>query len=431
MRKRLLWRRSATALGIYGSTALGILGSIILLRILGPTSAGRFSLAVGTAAFFQLLLELTGDEALVKYGFHYAAQEDWGRFHRLVRLTFTLEGAASLAATLIIVLLAPFADSLFNTTGMLVPMLLAAALPPLQALESMGAAVLILRSRYDIRGALLTLSTGLRLIAIVIAAPHGVSATVAAIVVAQLLTSICVVAVGFVAVRRFPRVSPSALGGDRSPVLRFVLQSSIGTTISSLRGWIAPLSLGIVQNPTQVGFFRAAQAPQQGFAALSSPVRLILLTEQTRDWEQGKTAEVMAGVRNYVRGATALVLVALVPGELLMGWMVRVFLGEQYMPAVPAARLILIAAAIQVVFGWSKSLPVSIGQPGLRTWAYSIELAVMLPLILVFGSLWGATGAAGAVVASSVAYAIAWAVMLSRLRRDGPGRLTPTGVGAP
>ena len=78
MRKRLLWRRSATALGIYGSTALGILGSIVVLRILGPTSAGRFSLAIGTAAFFQLLLELTGDEALVKYGFRYAEQEDWG-----------------------------------------------------------------------------------------------------------------------------------------------------------------------------------------------------------------------------------------------------------------------------------------------------------------------------------------------------------------
>jgi O-antigen/teichoic acid export membrane protein len=431
MRKRLLWRRSATALGIYGSTALGILGSIVVLRILGPTSAGRFSLAVGTAAFFQLLLELTGDEALVKYGFRYAAQEDWGRFHRLVRLTFGLEGAASLVASLLILALAPFADGLFNTTGMLVPMLLAAALPPLQALESMGAAMLILRSRYDIRGALLTLATGLRLIAIVIAAPHGVSATVGAIVVAQLLTSTCVVAVGLVAVRRFPRVSPSELGGDRAPVLRFVLQSSIGTTVSSLRGWIAPLSLGIVQNPTQVGYFRAAQAPQQGFAALSSPVRLILLTEQTRDWEQGRTAEVMAGVRSYVRGATALVLIALVPGELLMGRLVRLFLGDQYVPAVPAARLILVAAAIQVVFGWSKSLPVSIGRPGLRTVAYGVELAVMLPLILVFGSLWGATGAAGAVVASSVAYAIAWTVMLSRLRRGGLGRLAPTEAGAP
>jgi O-antigen/teichoic acid export membrane protein len=420
MRKRLLWRRSATALGIYGSTALGILGSIVVLRILGPSNAGRFSLAIGTAAFFQLLLELTGDEALVKYGFRYVAQEDWGRFHRLVRLTFGLEAAAALVATLIVVLLAPFADSLFNTTGMLEPMLLAACLPLLQAAESMGAATLILRSRYDIRGALLTLATGLRLVAIVIAAPHGVNATVAAIVVAQLLTSICVVAIGINALRRFPRVAAGALGDDRSPVLRFVLQSSIGTGLVSLRGWLAPLALGVVQNPTEVGYFRAAQAPQQGFAALSSPVRLILLTEQTRDWEQGRPEVVWQGVRRYLRGAAALMLVALVPLELAMGWLIRFFLGNQYSPAIPAARIILVAAAIQVVFGWSKSFPVSIGRPGLRIVASGIEAAVMLPLIVVFGSLWGATGAAGAVVASSVAYAAAWIVILIRLQR---GRL--------
>ena len=419
MRKRLLWRRSATALGIYGSTALGILGSIVVLRILGPTSAGRFSLAIGTAAFFQLLLELTGDEALVKYGFRYAEQEDWGRFHRLLRVTFGLEAAAALAATLIVVLLAPFADSIFNTTGMLEPMLIAACLPLLQAAESMGAAMLILRSRYDIRGALLTLATGLRLIAIVIAAPHGVNATVFAIVVAQLLTSVCVVAIGINAVRRFPRVAPSGLGDDRSPVMRFVLQSSIGTGLVSLRGWLAPLALGVVTNPTEVGYFRAAQAPQQGFAALSSPVRLILLTEQTRDWERGRTEVVWEGVRRYLRGATALMLVALVPLELAMGWLVRFFLGDQYAPAIPAARIILVAAAIQVVFGWSKSFPVSIGRPGLRIVASGIEAAVMLPLILVFGSLWGATGAAAAVVVSSVAFAITWVVILIRLQR-GP-----------
>ena len=284
----------------------------------------------------------------------------------------------------------------------------------------MGAAMLILRSRYDIRGALLTLATGLRLIAIVIAAPHGVNATVFGIVVAQLVTSICVVAIGINAVRRFPRVTASGLGDDRSPGDRASsLQSSIGTGLVSLRGWLAPLALGVVTNPTEVGYFRAAQAPQQGFAALSSPVRLILLTEQTRDWERGRTEVVWEGVRRYLRGATALMLVALIPLELAMGWLVKFFLGDQYSPAIPAARIILVAAAIQVVFGWSKSFPVSIGRPGLRIVASGIEAAVMLPLILVFGSLWGATGAAVAVVVSSVAFAITWIVILIRLRR-GP-----------
>src|SRR5712691_1291859 len=176
---RLLWRRSATALGIYGSTALGIIGSLVVLRVLGPDRAGRFSLVVGTAAFFQLLLELTSDEALVKYGFRYAVREDWGRFHRLVRLTFTFELAASLVAGGIVAALAPFTGSIFHGGGGLTgPMLLAALLPPLQAVESMGAAALILRGRYDIRGAFLTFSMGLRLAGIAVGTQVGVTATV-------------------------------------------------------------------------------------------------------------------------------------------------------------------------------------------------------------------------------------------------------------
>src|SRR5207244_6198179 len=146
MSSSLLRRRSATALGIYGSTALGIIGSLVVLRVLGPTDAGRFAIVVGAAAFFQLLLELTSDEALVKYGFRYVAREDWGRFHRLVRLTFSFELAASLVAGAIVAALAPFTSAIFNCGGGLTgAMLLAALLPPLPAGAAMGAGTTVLR----------------------------------------------------------------------------------------------------------------------------------------------------------------------------------------------------------------------------------------------------------------------------------------------
>src|SRR5439155_2206763 len=367
MSSSLLRRRSATALGIYGSTALGIIGSLVVLRVLGPTDAGRFAIVVGVAAFFQLLLELTSDEALVKYGFRYAARENWGRFHRLVRLTFGFELAASLAAGALVALLAPFTGDVFNGGGGLTgAMLLAALLPPLQAIESMAAAALVLRSRYDIRGAFLTLSMALRLAGSAVGTQHGVLATVLGGVAAQVVTTASIVAVGVAALRRFPGAAAVSLGEDRRPVLRFVVQSSIGTGLVSLRTWIAPLALGIVRNATEVGWFRGAQAPQQGFSALSSPVRLILLTEQTRDWERGRPEVVFAGLRRYVIGATLLIAVTLVPLELAMPWLVRVFLGHGYVPATDAARLVLGAAAIQLVLGWTKSFPVTIGSPGLR-----------------------------------------------------------------
>ena len=40
----------------------------------------------------------------------------------------------------------------------------------------------------------------------------------------------------------------------------------------------------------------------------------------------------------------------------------------------------LIVAALQLVWGWTKSFPVSIGRPGLRVVVQAIEIAVFVPL---------------------------------------------------
>jgi O-antigen/teichoic acid export membrane protein len=414
-------RRSVTAVGMYASTVLGIVGSIVVLRVLRPEGAGRFSIAVGTAAFFQLLLELTSDEALIKFGFRYAEHEDWGRFQRLVRLMCGFEFFASLAAGALVALAGLLSPTIFHA-HLLEPMLFAALLPPLQAIESMAAAALVLRRRYDVRALFLTFSMSLRLLAIVIGSHYGVTATVVGIVLAQVVTTASIAAVGVKALRRFPLAKPSSLGDDRRPLLSFVLQSTAGTTLVSLRTWAAPLLLGVVRNPTDVGLFRGAQAPLQGSAAFTAPLRLILLTEQTRSWERGETEKVYREIRRYMVGAAVLTAVVIVPLELAMPWLVKLFLGSPYAPATDAVRIVLVAAMIQLVLGWTKSFPVSIGRPGLRVVAHGIETATLLPLVIVFGNEWGVTGAAVAVLVSTCVFAVVWAVLLRRLT---VGRLRP------
>ena len=416
-RSRLLWRRSATALGTYGSAAFGIAGTLLAANLLEPTRFGRFALVVGTTALFQLLLDLTSEEALVKYGFRYSARGDWGRFRRLLMLAVGFKTFGGVISGLIVLGLAPFADSVYGTHGLETPLLVAAALPVLQAGEGLAASVLVLRSRYDVRAAFLVLSTGLRLVAIALLATRGVTATIAGLVVAQVFTTAAIGVVALAAMRRWPHAASSTLGDDRREILRFVLQSSIGTGIVSLRGWIAPLLLGVVGNVNEVGYFRAAQAPQQGFAVLSSPVRLILLTEQTRDWEHGRPEAVFAGLRRYIGGASALMAVALIPFWLLMPALMRLVL-PKYTPATDAARVILFAAAVQLVFGWTKSFPVSIGRPNLRILAHSIETVVLIPLLVVLGARWGPTGAAVSVLVSTLAFAATWTVLVLRLRNQ-------------
>ncbi len=418
MRSRLFRRRFATAIGTYLSAIFGVVGTLVAARVLGPASFGVYSIVLVATSFFQVLLDVTVEEALVKFGFRYSASEDWGRLQRLFRRVLRLKAVGVVLAAIALAALAPFADGLFGASNLQTPLLVAAILPLVQAPESLAGVALILRGRYDLRGAFLAVSQGLRLVAVAVAAPHGVTALVAAVIVAQVVASTAISVAGLLAFRRFPATESVPLGTDRPEILRFVLQSSLGTGIVSFRGALGTLVLGVVTNPVQVGLFRAAQAPQQGFQTLSSPARLILLTEQTRDWERGARDAVFRSVRRYTFAAAAVTAVIAAPLIVFMPDLIRLLYSNKYAGAGDAARIVAAAAAIQLVFGWTKSFPISIGRPGLRTLGYTLEAVVLIPLVAVLGHTWGATGAAGALLGATVASSLLWVVLLLRLRRE-------------
>jgi O-antigen/teichoic acid export membrane protein len=55
----------------------------------------------------------------------------------------------------------------------------------------------------------------------------------------------------------------------------------------------------------------------------------------------------------------------------------------------------------------------------LRIVAHGVETIVLLPLVLVLGARWHATGAAVAYLIATCAFALTWLVLLARLR-GGP-----------
>ena len=88
------------------------------------------------------------------------------------------------------------------------------------------------------------------------------------------------------------------------------------------------------------------------------------------------------------------------------------------MPAADAARLVLLAAAIQLVFGWTKSFPVTIGRPNLRIVTHGVETAVLVPLVIAARRASGARPARRRrVLVSTVVFAAAWTVLFAA--RDG------------
>jgi O-antigen/teichoic acid export membrane protein len=412
-------RRLSTGAGIYTAAALGFLATVVAARTF-PTTAemGAYATVMATTGLFQTLLDLTVEEASLKYGFRYEARGQWGKLRGLLTEALGLKLVGGLVAAVVLLALAPFAGSIFGDSSIGVPLAVGAAIPFAQAPEGLAGVVLFLRGRYDVRAAFLALSMALRLAAVWIGASRGLTTTIVLIVVAQVAATAAISAAAWVALHGFPRVRRERLGEDRRDIVRFFLQSSAGTGVVALRTALTVPLLAAVTSTVQAGLFRVAQAPQTGMATLSAPLRMILVTEHTRDWERGSHEAVLRGVRRYSLGAAALMLVAVPLGWWLMPDLVRWIYGSRYSGAVDAARLILLASAVVFLVGWSKSLPIAVGRPQLRIWTHGVETLVLLPLVGVLGAKWGATGAGAAVLASSVVFAVAWAVLFVRISRD-------------
>jgi O-antigen/teichoic acid export membrane protein len=410
---RLFVRRSATAVGIYLSVALGFLATVVAGREMLPREFGDYATVIFATGFFQALFDLTVEEALVKYGFRYVAREDWGRLRRLFQSAFAFKLVGSTLGGIGLVVFA-----LLGPHRLQAPMLVASGIPLGQSLEGLAGSALYLRSRYDIRSGFLVWSMSLRLAGIAVGAQYGLVQTIVGVLVAQVLATGSVGAAGWLAFHRFPSTPSRPLGEDRRPILKFFAQSSVGTGVISLRSGLVPLVLGAVTSTKQVGLFKIAQAPQSGFLALSAPARMVLLTEQTRDWEGGRQEAVLRGVRRYTMFAALLMLVVVPP---LMYWMptlVKVVYSARYAQAGNAARVFLGVAAVQMLVGWTKSFPIAVGRPKLRITTHGVESLVILPLVVPLGLYYGAAGAAFAVLAGMCAFAVMWAVIFVRTKPD-------------
>jgi O-antigen/teichoic acid export membrane protein len=420
MRSRLFWRRSAAVAGTYVSAALGFAATVVALHVFSTETFGLYALVLAMTSFVQSLLDLTVEEALVKFGFRYSTRQDWGRLRRLFESAVAFKLTGGVLATGLLLAIAPVADQLLNKEGLTTPLLIGAFIPLAQCTENVGGVALVLRGRYDIRAFFLFVSMALRFTAIAIFASHGLNETIAAMVVAQVIATSAISIAGWVAFRRFPQHAAVSLAEDRRDILSFVGQSTAATAVISLTAPLSLLVLGRVSTTREVAYFRAAMSPQQAFAVVSAPARLILLTEQTRDWERGSRDAVFAGIRRYMLGMTLASLVILPLLLVFTPQLAKLLFSAKNVGAVDATRIVIVAGALRMVYGWTKSFPVSIGRPALRIWTHGVELLVLIPLVAVLGNEWGATGAATAVLASSIAFCAYWTILFLRIKAVPP-----------
>src|SRR2546425_7298983 len=144
MRSQVFWRRSAAAAGSYAAAALGFLGTVVALHIFSRETFGRFALVLAATGFFQSLLDVTVEEALVKFGFRFITREDWGRLRRLFESAVAFKLVGGVVAALALLAFAPLAQTFLHKGGLETPLMVAALLPLAQCVENVAGVALIL-----------------------------------------------------------------------------------------------------------------------------------------------------------------------------------------------------------------------------------------------------------------------------------------------
>jgi len=252
-----------------------------------------------------------------------------------------------------------------------------------------------------------------------------VTGAMVGLLVGQLVSTLAITSTGWRALRAFPMRQSRPLGEDRTDLRNFVLSSSVATSLTSGRATLGTWLIGAIAPLKQAAYFRNAQAPLTALSAISSPARLVLLAEQTADYERGRRDRVRRLLRRYITASALLMVVAVPVGWILMPWAMQIAFGHDFREhATTAGRIVLLVGALQFVSGFSKTLPVTIGRPNLRVWSHGIETLVFIPLLVVFGKLWGATGGAVAMLVSTGVFCAVWVWVLYQLR-DALGDVAP------
>jgi hypothetical protein len=277
----------------------------------------------------------------------------------------------------------------------------------------MAAATLLVRNRYDVRGALLAWSMALRLAAIAIGASMGFMQTIHRDRDCAAVSTVSVSAVGLNAFRRWPQVAASSagLGSHSRPLVRAPVDDRLGASrrcAASCR----PCWSGWSRAKSQIANFRVAQAPQRRSPRCRRPCGSCC-SRSSRDVEHGRGDRAFRLLRRYI-ATTALLSCVFVPILwFATPWLVR--LRRATRPRTPLR--VMLPPPPSVRLRLDRRFPVSIGRgPRLRTaGAAAPSSDGSRALVVVLADAYGATGAQPGSSGSSLVLAAFWTISLVRL----------------
>lgn len=402
---------------------LALLALYLMARSLSPAELGIVVLLQTYVVTMRELLNLKLFEAVVRFGVPKLDAGDLGALRRLLRHTFKVDLASALAAAVVAVGCVSAAGPLIGWQPTHTPLAVGFSLVLLASAVGTSRGMLRLYGRFDLLGLIGVAASTVRLLGALAALllEAGIAgfamAWALSLLVEYMLTNYC----GW---REAYRQMPHPLRAQRGAAFStefpgwwsFTNVVYWQSNLDLLPKHIATLLAGILLGPSGAGLFRLAREVSVAAAKPATMLRSAVFPDLTRLWHQGDPAFLTLCLRPVLwAGPPSLALVVLV---LVFGTpAVEMLLGADYLPLVPLAVVLLIAASLELMTASLRPAGYATNQAGVMLWIQVIATVVYLPAFVICSHWFGLVGAGFAALLATVITISAMTSVLWRTTR--------------
>jgi O-antigen/teichoic acid export membrane protein len=396
----------------------------LMARSLGPAEFGLVVLMHTYVMLIRALLDFDSMEAIVRYGVPALDASDTKTLGKLIYVCRRIDKQTRMAATLLAVLVAPFAGPLIgmDTTHVVLLMIYSSVLITTGIGSAKG--VLRLYNRFDILGRYLTIAPTLRFLGVVVAWAIGapIEIFVAIWGSAYMLENAYIM---YQAKHKYRVQINQALIrfnlkdasiNDFDGLRHFIWVTYWQSNIDLLPKHFTTLLVGNLLGPAEAGLLRLAREIASALSRPALLIRQVVFTDLTRAWNEGSAAfDVVAYRTALLGGALGMVFVALSYffGEYLLGGL----LGTQFIAANGVLTLMLLAATLDVASSPLLSGLYAMGHAIKTLRITMVSTVVYLVMFVLLTRQFGLIGAGIAATAGAALTLIGMVILMRSKKR--------------
>ncbi len=377
--------------------ALSTIQSIFAARLLGVANFGVLGTITGFTSSVNNLFSFRMGELVVRYFSQFQADKRLDRAAALIKAAALVEGASSVFAYLLLVLLSPLAAVYLGKDASTAPLFMVYGVSILGNLVmETSTGVLQVTGQFRIQ-AFINLGQSI-LTALIIVAAFLTNGSLMIVLEAYLAGKV-ILGIGPVVVAwrslgdilgpRWWRASFSLLPARRE-LANFALSTNFSATVNLLVRDSEVVWVAFFLNPVDVGYYKVALAiinlismPITPFIRTTYPELSRSVAE--RSWSQLK--QLLRRVTLLAGGWTGVTAIGLI----VLGPVLIQFYGSEYMPAYPALLILLVGYGLANVLFWNRALLLSFNLPQyafkVMFWAGLAKVGLAFILVPKYGYL--------------------------------------------